>query len=192
MNTMLSCSIAGPVVVFLKGHVMKYHSKTHIFNLGQMCNGVCAGLVGITANCDCVEPWQACIIGFISGLFFVFGSWILEKLHIDDPVDAIPCHFFCGLWGIIATGIFSNQSGLIHSEFEYRYEYFAYKVCGAFCIIGWAGSLSAIYFSLVKLLGLLRVEKAVEIAGIDICYLGGLNSTSLAEIRMFYELHQLE
>jgi Amt family ammonium transporter len=84
------------------------------------------GLVGITANCDCVEPWAAFVIGIGSGIFFIIGSWLLEKFHVDDPCDAIPCHFFGGLWGILATGIFSNTSGLIYSEFDNRALFFAW------------------------------------------------------------------
>lgn len=115
MNTILSASSSGLIVVFLKGHILKFYSKTYIFDMGQFCNGVCAGLVGITAGCDCVEPWSAFVIGIISGFAFIFGCWILQKLRIDDPVEAIPCHFFAGIWGVIATGIFSNTSGLIYN-----------------------------------------------------------------------------
>lgn len=48
--------------------------------------------------------------------------------------------------------------------------------------MAWSGSVSAVYFLIVKKLGLLRVDKAVEIAGIDICYLGGLNSSKMEHI----------
>ena len=28
---------------------------------------------------------------------------LLQKLKIDDPVDASPVHGFCGVWGVVAT-----------------------------------------------------------------------------------------
>ena len=31
---------------------------------------------------------------------------LLQKLKIDDPVDAAPVHGFCGMWGCIACGLF--------------------------------------------------------------------------------------
>jgi Amt family ammonium transporter len=34
---------------------------------------------------------------------------LLEKLHIDDVVSAIPVHLFCGMWGVIACGLFAHQ-----------------------------------------------------------------------------------
>ena len=37
---------------------------------------------------------------------------LLEKLKIDDVVDASPVHFFCGVWGTIAAGIFASPSNV--------------------------------------------------------------------------------
>ena len=34
---------------------------------------------------------------------------MLMKLQIDDVVDASPVHFFCGIWGSIATGLFASK-----------------------------------------------------------------------------------
>ena len=31
---------------------------------------------------------------------------LLQKLKIDDPVDAVPVHGFCGIWGLLATALF--------------------------------------------------------------------------------------
>ena len=31
---------------------------------------------------------------------------LLQKLKIDDPVDAAPVHGFCGIWGALATALF--------------------------------------------------------------------------------------
>lgn len=107
-NTIIASSISGLIVVFLKPHAMRNYSKVYQYDVGQFCNGVCAGLIGITGPCDCVEPWAAFVIGIVSGLFFILGSVILEKLKIDDPCDAIPNHLFAGVWGVLSIGIFHN------------------------------------------------------------------------------------
>merc|ERR1711943_98868 len=60
--------------------------------LGESCNGVLSGLVGITAACSVVETWAAVFIGFLSAFVYTFGDWLLVKFHIDDPVNVIPVH----------------------------------------------------------------------------------------------------
>jgi Amt family ammonium transporter len=39
------------------------------------------------------------------------SSQLLLKLKIDDPLDASPVHFFCGMWGVLAAGLFANKVG---------------------------------------------------------------------------------
>ena len=39
---------------------------------------------------------------------------LLQKLRIDDPVDASPVHGFCGAWGLIAAGLFDWGRGIDH------------------------------------------------------------------------------
>lgn len=37
---------------------------------------------------------------------------ILQIMHIDDVVDASPVHFFCGVWGTVAAGIFAEPTNV--------------------------------------------------------------------------------
>ena len=55
-----------------------------------MCNGVLAGLVGITAGCSVTEPWTAIVCGFISAWVIHGAGKLLLKLKIDDPLEAAP------------------------------------------------------------------------------------------------------
>ena len=35
---------------------------------------------------------------------------IMEKvLKVDDPLDAVAVHAFCGSWGVLCAGIFAHQ-----------------------------------------------------------------------------------
>ena len=78
----------------------------------SMClNASLAGLVAITAGCDCTDAFGAIIIGSVAGLLVVFGVWLLDyKLHIDDPVGAVAVHMMNGIWGTIAVGLFATKS----------------------------------------------------------------------------------
>ncbi len=103
-NTMLA-SAAGSVSAMLVTWWLR--DKPQIV---FMCNGMLGGLVAITAPCAFVSSWAAVLIGLVAGVWVVVAAWLLEdewKL-IDDPVGAVSVHGACGLWGIIALGIFAN------------------------------------------------------------------------------------
>lgn len=80
-------------------------------NPAMMINGMLAGLVAITAPCAFVAPWAAAAIGAIAAVLAIESSYFFEeRLRIDDPVGAISVHGTCGLFGVLAVGIFSNGS----------------------------------------------------------------------------------
>ena len=75
----------------------------------MMVNGMLAGLVAITAPCAFVQPWAAAAIGLIAGVLVIEAVWVVERrFHLDDPVGAIAVHGVCGLFGVLAVGIFSD------------------------------------------------------------------------------------
>merc|ERR1719183_1888184 len=85
-------------------------SPTDVFDITAVCNGALSGLVAITAGCSTVWPYAAVIIGFVGGLIYIGVSNLLLKLEIDDAVDAIPVHAGNGIWGCIATGLFTSPT----------------------------------------------------------------------------------
>ncbi len=78
-------------------------------DLSMALNGILAGLVGITAGADVINPTSAILVGFIAGMLVVGSVLIFDKLKIDDPVGAISVHLTCGIWGTLAVGIFSTN-----------------------------------------------------------------------------------
>lgn len=81
---------------------------TGLPNVNFVLNGTLAGLVAVTANCHCVTPGEAAIIGAIGGLVMLFVSKVLEVLKLDDAVGAIPVHLGAGIWGTLAVGLFGD------------------------------------------------------------------------------------
>jgi Amt family ammonium transporter len=82
-------------------------------DLSMSLNGVLAGLVGITAGADLMNPIEAIIIGAIAGLLVYFAVIIIDSvIKIDDPVGAISVHLVCGIWGTLAVGLFGTSAGM--------------------------------------------------------------------------------
>ena len=125
-------------------------------DLSMILNGSLAGLVGITAGADVIDPATSILVGLISGLLVVSSVLYLDSRKIDDPVGAISVHLICGLWGTLAVGIFSTD----HSISIQLLGMLSY---GGFCL----ASSMLIFYLIDKLLGL-RVDEQEEIVGLDI------------------------
>lgn len=71
-----------------------------------MLYGGLGGLVAITAGCATMSTPFAVVTGFVGGLVSVAGSQLLKRFKLDDVVDAVSVHGFCGAWGTLAAGLF--------------------------------------------------------------------------------------
>lgn len=94
-----------------------YWLRYRVSDLTLIINGVLGGAVAITASCQYVSIESAAIIGIIAGAIVAFGVDWLDKWKIDDPVGAIPVHLFCGIWGTLAVGLFSEGGGEVFEKF---------------------------------------------------------------------------
>jgi ammonium transporter, Amt family len=90
VNTTLAGGSAGIVALFVNLIILERYTGESFFDLRYLMNGALSGLVAITASCGIIEPWAAMLIGSTAGLLYIFGSWALLKLKLDDAVDAIP------------------------------------------------------------------------------------------------------
>lgn len=151
---------------------------------GMSVNGILAGLVAITAPCAFVDGWAAVVIGLIAGVLVCFASVWLEKWKIDDPVGAIPVHFFNGLWGVLAVGIFANGNpdtaawnGVESAVTGLLYGGSTQIIAQAIevtSIFVFAFGLSYVFFKVLAALKVLRVSREVELQGLDLPEMGTL------------------
>jgi len=132
-------------------------------SLSMVCNGVLAGLVGITAGCDCVSIGASFIIGLVVSLVMCMSvSFLDKKCHIDDPVGAVSVHGVGGLLGTILTGVFCNPA-IDGVECT-----IGVQTLGAVVVAAFAFVAGMIIFLAIKYTHGLRVEKRIEEEGLDI------------------------
>ena len=132
-------------------------------SLSMVCNGILAGLVGITAGCDCVDVWAAAVIGLVTSAIMCYSvSFIDKKLRIDDPVGAISVHGVGGIVGTILTGVFVNPA-LNGTETTV-----GIQTLGAVAVCAWAFVMGLVVFYGIKYTLGLRCDKRIEEEGLDV------------------------
>lgn len=135
-------------------------------SLSLVCNGILAGLVGITAGCDMVSIAGSAWIGAICGVIMVGSVALLDKvLKIDDPVGAVSVHGVCGFTGTILTGLFAVDGGLFYGG---GWHFLGVEALGVTCVSAWAFGIGFLLFWTLKKIFGIRVSPRVEEEGLDI------------------------
>lgn len=80
------------------------------FSVVGACEGVIAGLVGITPAAGYVQVWPAALIGLITGAVCNLVKGVDGWLGIDEGLDAFKLHGVGGMVGSFLTGIFADEA----------------------------------------------------------------------------------
>ena len=162
-NTFLAGSAGAVVVAYIR------LLQTGRIGVADICNGSLAGLVGITAPCAFVAPWAAIVIGLVAGaLMLASVSFIDRVLKIDDPVGASSVHGTCGVWGLLAVGIFADGSYQDVSGFvDGNGIQFVAQLIAAAAAVLWALGTGFVLFRVLKLTMGLRASAEEERTGLD-------------------------
>jgi len=141
-------------------------------DLNAITNGMLAGLVSVTAGANVLFPWSAMISGLIGGVIYQYASKGMLVVGVDDPLDAAPIHGACGMWGLIAVGLFANDGveGLVYGNPEQL----GYQLCGLVVIVLWCAAVQCTGLGLLNTLKRewVRVPLDVELVG-DLVLYGG-------------------
>ncbi len=139
-------------------------------SLSMVCNGVLAGLVGITAGCDTVSIGSAALIGIITSVLMCLSvGFIDKKLHIDDPVGAVSVHGVGGFVGTVLCGVFCNPAidgtdcGASTLLGRVGIEAMGSAAIGVFSFVA-----GLILFNAIKYTHGLRCDRRIEEEGLDV------------------------
>jgi len=157
INTLLSAS--GAVLATLAVTRIRFGKPD-----ASLCaNGWLAGLVASSGCAALVSPPQALAVGVVAGIFTPLLVEFLElAVAIDDPSGAITVHGASGLWGSLAAGFFSAQSGQLVAQ-----------LIGIATLLGLVLPLLYLLFRIVNRIVPLRVDVDGERIGMDLHELGG-------------------
>uniref|UniRef100_A0A7S0B5C1 Ammonium transporter n=1 Tax=Pyrodinium bahamense TaxID=73915 RepID=A0A7S0B5C1_9DINO len=158
VNTTLSPCVAGLLVFALRATVC----PPKLLDVGGFCNGILAGLVAITAGCAAMKTWEALLTGLIGGLVYQGASMLMQKLRVDDVVDAFAVHGATGFWGVFALGLF-GENGVFYGG-----DQLGVQIVGLLLIAVWVAVLSLLTLFPLKLAGLLRLSDDFQEQGADV------------------------
>lgn len=139
-------------------------------DVSMSLNASLAGLVAVTAPCDCVDALGSIIIGAVSGILVVVAVEVIDKkLHVDDPVGAVAVHMVNGIWGTIAVGLFSTGANDVGKGLFYGggFKQLGVQLMGFAAVAAWTVVTMLIVFTLIKKTNGLRVSAEEEIKGLD-------------------------
>ncbi|XP_049271930.1 putative ammonium transporter 2 [Rhipicephalus sanguineus] len=85
------------------------------FLILNIVSGLLTGLVSVTGGSAYLGALDSVLVGSLGALLSSGVSPLLNKFHVDDPVDAVSVHGCGGAWGLLAIGLFvhdfSDQDG---------------------------------------------------------------------------------
>jgi Amt family ammonium transporter len=128
------------------------------------CIGAVVGLVAITPAAGYVNVGQSIFIGFTAAIVSNLAVYYRQRTSLDDTLDVFPCHGLGGIVGMIMTGVFAKDVGLVNGKWEtFSYHMLALVVVGVFTFGG-----SYLIFKVTGLMTRLRVSPEDERLGLDI------------------------
>jgi Amt family ammonium transporter len=172
VNTTIAAAFGGVVGMALTWRLDDRPDVTTIMN------GALAGLVGITASANVMDPWRAAVIGAVAAVVMQAAVMLLERLQIDDAVGAVPVHLAAGIWGTLAVALLGDVSAF--PKADGRLEQLGIQLVGIATCCAWAFGISYVVLSLINRLVPFRVDPGGELAGLNIAEHGA--STEIADL----------
>jgi len=134
--------------------------------------GAVVGLVAITPAAGFVAPIMGIPIGAVGAVVCYYGLvWLKSRSRIDDSLDVFAVHGIGGIWGALATGIFSSTAvnsggsdGLIYGNAMPL----VWQLVSVLAICAYAFVVSWILGKVLDLTMGFRVDQKEEMIGLDI------------------------
>jgi len=128
------------------------------------CIGAVVGLVAITPAAGFVSVGDSLLIGVVGALVSNTAVHWRSRTTLDDTLDVFPCHGLGGMVGMLLTGVFAADVGLIHgSATTFLHHVAALAGVTAFVFVG-----SYLIYKIVDSIIPMRVTAEQEEIGLDI------------------------
>ncbi|XP_075988467.1 ammonium transporter isoform X1 [Anticarsia gemmatalis] len=141
----------------------------------ELINSVLGSLVSITAGCFLYRAWESLLIGFIGAAIASGTGPLFDMMGVDDPVGASAVHGACGLWGVLAVGLFADnpipmettngRSGLFKGGGWYL---LGVQSLTGLCLMTWGIVVTMVLLWIIDKILPIRMDPYTELLGADI------------------------
>lgn len=155
------------LMLFITKPVMSVIGKADEISLYDPLTLLCSlysGLVSISASCGSVTIEAGIAIGAIGSFAFMLSKKLLIRFEVDDGLSQVSIHLMCGIWGLLAEGIFDGNMGTLRTG---SMRPILIQIIGILAIMVWAMVPSIIFFFAFKRLSILRIGEVIETVGLD-------------------------
>ena len=128
--------------------------------------GAIAGLATITPASGFIGVESSLYLGIITGIITFYAVYFKSKVNLDDALDVFAVHGIGGIVGLIGTGIFATNGGLINGSSDLLVENFIMIVS----TVAYSLIVSIVILKILDMIpGLgLRSEENEEDQGLDL------------------------
>jgi len=133
-------------------------------NATGACIGAVVGLATVTPAAGYILPGFSILVGIIGCIASYLVVHWKNKSTIDDTLDVFPCHGVGGIVGMILTGVFAKDLGLVYGQTNLILAQIA-----AVLIIGvYSYALTYVILKITNFITPLRVSAEDELLGLDL------------------------
>ena len=128
--------------------------------------GAIAGLATITPASGFIGVESSLYLGIITGAITFYAVYFKSKVNLDDALDVFAVHGIGGIVGLIGTGVFATNGGLINGSSDLLVENFIMIVS----TVAYSLIVSIVILKILDMIpGLgLRSEENEEDQGLDL------------------------
>jgi Amt family ammonium transporter len=141
------------------------------------CVGAVVGLVAITPAAGYVNVGDSLLIGALAATVSNMVVHWRSRTTLDDTLDVFPCHGVGGMVGMLMTGVFAHDVGLVTGNTTtFLHHIGALLLVTAFTFVG-----SYILYKVTDAIIPLRVTEADEEIGLDLSQHGEVMDETAAK-----------
>lgn len=132
------------------------------------CIGAVVGLVAITPAAGFVSVRDSLVIGVVASVVSNVAVHLRTKSTLDDTLDVFPCHGLGGIVGMILTGVFAKDVGLVDAGLTGEGAVFISQMMALVIAVVYTFIAAFACLKLTDWVIRLRVTEEQELAGLDL------------------------